>query len=240
MTNLTSTALAAIVLTSTASFASAQEFNFEIDALNLTPSLSEGFDEGDVLGAQPSVRARAEYTFANGLGVRLQYWDMDVDYDVGQQGDPTEISAQQIDLVGFNAFEVTPGLELELSIGVRKLEYDDLNFSLDEDDEAIEFEGVGAVFGLKATQAVIKNGGVYGSFESAFLFGDVIDDGNVFPQSNLSQMIIGLGYEHQFAMGATTTTLKVGYEAQAWNDITEFGFGSIGFDGLVLGAAVAF
>ncbi|MCK0096994.1 hypothetical protein MWU60_15565 [Yoonia sp. F2084L] len=240
MTTFTSTTLTALVLAATASFASAQEFSLEVDALSLTPSVSDGFGDDDNLGAETSVRAKAGYTFANGAGVRLQYWDMDVDYDEGQAGNPTEIQVQQIDLIGFREFEVTPGLDLELSAGVRSLEFDDLNFADAGITNEHSFEGIGAVFGVKATQAVFRNGGVYGSFETAALFGDLDDNGNDDPQSNLSQMAIGFGYEHTFAVGATATTLKIGYEAQEWIGIEDSSDGSFGFDGLVLGAAVSF
>jgi hypothetical protein len=241
MTTLTSIALTTLVLAGTASLANAQEFNFEIDALNFTPSISDGFSgDDDDLGAETSVRAKAGYTFANGAGVRLQYWDMDVDYDDGQDGDPTEIQVQQIDLVGFREFEVTPGLDLELSVGVRSLEFDDLNFADDGASNEHSFDGVGAVFGVKATQAVVQNGGIYGSFEAAALFGDLEDNGGEDPQSNLSQMSIGLGYEHTFAIGDTSTTFKIGYEAQEWVGIEDSSDGSFGFNGLVLGAAVSF
>ena len=240
MTLLKSTTLAALFVTSTANFATAQAFNLEIDGLDLAPSISDGFGADDDLGREPSLRATAGYTFANGAGLRLQFWDMDLSYDEGKNGNPTEIQSQQLDLIGFNEFEVTPGLDLEVSAGVRKLDFEDLNFADGGLTNAHEFDGIGAVFGVKATQAVFENGGVYGSFETAALFGDLIDNGDADPQSHLSQLAIGLGYEHKFSVGPTTTTLKVGYEAHQWTGIEDSSDGAFGFDGLVAGAAVSF
>lgn len=238
MSSFHSNALATVLVLGTASFANAQDFSLEIDVLNLSPSIADGFGDDDDIGAESSIRGKAAYTFANGAGVRLQFWNMDVDYDEGQDGDPTEIQINQLDLVGFREFEVTTGLDLELSVGVRSLEFEDDNFT--EEGDLVGFEGVGAVFGLKATQAVMENGGIYGSFEAAALFGDVDDDGNDDPQSLLSQMAIGLGYEHTFALGDTTTTLKIGYEAHEWTGIEDSSDGTFGFDGVVLGASVSF
>ncbi|WP_108814422.1 hypothetical protein [Loktanella sp. Alg231-35] len=240
MTVFKSMTLAALTLASTAPLAMAQEFNLEIEGLNLAPSIADGFSDDDDLGREPSVRAKAGYTFSNGAGVRLQFWDMDVSYDQGQDGNLTEIQSRQLDLVGYNAFEVTPGLEFELSAGVRKLDFEDLNFADSGLTNTHEFDGIGGVFGVKATQAVFGNGGIYGSFETAALFGDLVDNGSDDPQSLLSQMAIGVGYEHSFAVGPTTTTLKVGYEAHQWTGIEDSSDGAFGFDGLVVGAAVSF
>jgi hypothetical protein len=49
-----------------------------------------------------------------------------------------------------------------------------------------------------------------------------------------------LGYEHKFSVGPTNTTLEVGYEAHQWAGIEDSSDGAIGFDGLVVGAAVSF
>lgn len=247
MTKRTSTTLAAFILASTASFATAQEFNLELEGLHLTPSITDGFGQDDAdnnveLGAETSIRAKAGYTFANGTGFRLQFWDMDTNYDDGQDGDPSEVQLQQIDLIGYRTFEIAPGLDLEVSGGVRKLDLNDVNFTEDREDRT--FDGVGAVFGTKATQAVIKDGSIYASFESAVLFGDLKseDDGDIdeFLNSNLGQTTIGLGYEHDFPLGATTTTLKVGYEATRFSGIEDNRDGGFGFDGFVLGAAISF
>lgn len=238
MITFKSTTLLAIALISTTSFATAQEFNLEIEGLNLTPSISDGFGDDDDIGAENSIRAKAGYTFANGAGVRLQVWENDVSYDEGQNGNPTEIELQQVDLIGFNEFEVTPGLNLELSAGIRKLEFADQNFT--DSGSANAFDGIGGVFGVKVTQAVLENGGIYGSLESALLFGDATDGDNEDPQSNLSQTTIGLGYEHAFDFSGVTTTLKVGYEVVDFDGLEDNSDGAFGFDGVVFGAAIAF
>ena len=238
MTKITSTTLALLLLAGTTSTAMAQEFSFGVDALNLTPSLSDGIGDNDDIGATPSVRAHADYTFSNGAGVRLQVWDLDASYDVGLNGSPSEIEFRQIDLMGFNRFEVTPGLTLELSAGLRQLEYRDQNFT--ENNNEASFDGIGAVVGLEAKQAIFDNGAIYGSFEAASLFGDASDGNDDDQQANRAQTAIGLGYEHAFEIGAVNATIKAGYEIHNWDAFDDDADGALGFDGFVLGSTITF
>lgn len=236
--HFTTTAIvAAAALAASVSTASAQGFSFDLELVNLTPARADG-GSGDYVTANIAPRIGAAYEFGGGAGVRLEYWMYEDSFNPGQNGAPTEISFDQTTLYGYRAFEITDMLDVELSIGLRQVNFDDLNYS--DAGQFTSFSGHGGVFGVGLSQRLPWDGAIYGDFEAAILVGDSIDNGAIGFDVSRTQMAVGLGYEHMFNFGNIQGSALLGYEFHDWGNFQDDSDGSLAFHGVVLGASIHF
>ncbi|MDT8403247.1 Lpg1974 family pore-forming outer membrane protein [Sulfuriflexus sp.] len=221
---------------------------------------SDAAGNGADFGNDYTPRLEFGYVGSQGMGIRGRYWSFDdTDSSDSAFNDKVKVDTDSIDLELFQQWQWTEKTEVEASIGVRVLDFEQTatdfgnNRIVDSD-----FSGYGATLGLQ-TKRKWGIGKVYGRSRLSVLLGEqdlqVTEAGTstkVDAEDNpISQLELGFGYEVARELRWGSVNANLGYEWQYWTNTAPANdtFGGIGdgdnledvsFRGFVLGVGAEF
>ena len=254
--------------------------NPDIDACRIVSSRCPGWIGGfDVYAARPhssmgirggsnadlhfdyeaTPRIWVGYQGANGLGLRMRYWEFDqIEFGSTAIGsDSIAYDTFVIDLEAIDTMQINTDWVVTLAAGLRFVDFTETRLAVDAAGTPItghSFDGdsFGATVGAEVRRPLWNCLMGYASARGSVLFGDqsefaitpagpvLIDfeTDNVF---SITELALGVDWTRQTSRGSEFF-VRAGYEVQFWDNFTgepAFDGGeSIGFEGFVLGAGI--
>lgn len=155
------------------------------------------------------------------------------------EGDLSVLNTYNLELGLYKGLRLGRSSKIELSGGVRYNDYQDQNYS-DENDELTSFSGLGGYFGVHAWQGLGFKFNGYTRIKWAMLYASSEREGDdLVYDTTRRQQEMALGVVRCANIGSCLATLRVGSE---WLNMQGYEGGSegdIGFSGLCLGITIA-
>lgn len=205
-----------------------------------------GVNDADEFDFDFSPRITFGYVAPDGLGLRLRYWDISTENDQNQSIQ-SSVDTYTIDGELFQDFQIGCYTNVELSVGIRYNDWEDLVWVAQQETITRDtFSGVGGIIGIEATRSVAIGGSLYARLRESILMDSWGDDGVDRRDVTRNITEIGFGYKHSACLpNGSIMTARAGVEWQNWDhyveahgadDTTE----AAGFGGFVFGGQVTY
>jgi hypothetical protein len=181
----------------------AEDFDFEI-----TPRLTIGYE-------------------CDGLGVRVRWWTFD--YDVNGVTEPDSslsVDTDVTDVEVFGVIDLGCNWTLEVSGGIRFVNFDETMFDFDDAIRQNSFDGWGGVIGAELRRSIGESCGVFARVRGAILMDDkditLVDfdqefiDSRTLVDSTLPMLELTLGVEYRCCLGNCEVFARATAEWQHW------------------------
>lgn len=200
--------------------------------------------DGASAGFSPEYSPRLEVgiIFYQDLGVRGRYWSFNNDAE-SDDNDIVDVDTNYFDVELFQKVQVTQNNELEWSMGLRTMEFEQMQTGNAGVISILgDFDGFGGTVALEGKRKLCKYSKLYARCRYSILIGkhtsEIYNNGVLLGtweayDSNVYQTEIAFGYEFNIPLADwNTLNINIGYEWQNWSNVAlgDNSFGGVGND----------